>query len=106
MQLGWAVGMAINEADSVKSRLVQPEGFEISERATEFHHIRDDVARRQGQPLQVVLQEFLADVLPIEKRGGKLVSHHLEFDAGTYWSLVMKKLPTKTQNTTWGSWTR
>ena len=82
VQLGWAVGMAVEKADFVKSRLVQPDGFEVSKKATGFHHIKDDVARSQGEPLRSVLQEFLADVLDITARGGRVVAHHLEFDAG------------------------
>ena len=68
VQLGWAVGMAVEKADFVKSRLVQPDGFEISPKATRFHRIKDDVARTRGQPLRSVLQEFLADVLDITAR--------------------------------------
>ena len=74
------LGDPIESADFVKSRLVQPDGFEVSKKATGFHHIKDDVARSHGEPLRSVLQEFLADVLDITARGGRVVAHHLEFD--------------------------
>ena len=82
VQLGWAVGLDAEKEDFVKARLVQPDGFVVTEEATEYHGIEHDTAARAGQPLRVVLQEFLADVVEIVERGGQVVAHHLEFDAG------------------------
>ena len=82
VQLGWATGFDTEKADFVKSRLVQPNAFVITQKAIDYHGIRNDTAQQAGHPLQVVLQEFLADVVGIVGRGGQVVAHHLEFDAG------------------------
>ena len=82
VQLGWAVGLDAEKEDFVKARLVKPDGFVITNEATEYHGIQNDTAERAGHPLRVVLLEFLSDVVEIVGRGGQVVAHHLEFDAG------------------------
>ena len=83
VQLGWVIGRAeVAALVSKKVALVQPDGFEIAEKASTFHKISHSTAAREGRPLPDVLREFMEDVLEWCDRGGRVVAHHLEFDAG------------------------
>ena len=65
-----------------KSRLVKPDGFEISLKATtRCHQITNAEAAAEGVPLASALKEFMKDVVDAFSRGGRIVSHHLQFDA-------------------------
>lgn len=83
VQLGWAIGDTIEGAQvrTVKECLVKPSGYRIATKATNHHHIEHDRAVKEGQPLQLVLEEFMADMIDIDEQGGRVVAHHLEFDA-------------------------
>ncbi len=72
----------------VKERLVQPTNFEISKKATDFHHITQQEAVTEGLPLEDVLREFMLDMVDLYHRGGRVVIHHLEFDA----SIIAREL--------------
>ena len=79
--LGWAVGEL--SSDPVrKERIIKPDGFRVEEKATRCHGISHDRADSEGVPLKEVLTEFLDDMLAVMEAGGRLVAHHLEFDAG------------------------
>ena len=83
VQLGWAFGPPGNGATIVKERLVRPDGFTVSDKATRYHKISHEQAEREGSPLHDVLSEFAADLFKIvDEQGGRLVCHHLTFDAG------------------------
>jgi len=83
VQIGWAIGRADTAAPvCVKTALVQPNGFKISEKATKFHGISHATAVQEGRSFSDVLCEFMADVSEAYSRGGRVVAHHLEFDAG------------------------
>ena len=43
-----------------------------------YHGISQDHASQQGRPLEEVLQEFIADVIEVRARGGRLCAHQLE----------------------------
>ena len=83
VQLGWAIGEVGDiEPTEVKEHLVQPDGYCISARATEHHGISQERAEKQGLPITVVLGEFMQDAVRVDRMGGRVVIHHLEFDAG------------------------
>ena len=81
VQLGWATSVGAGEI-VVKERLVQPVGFRVSDKAGRFHGVSHELATSQGQPLRDVLQEFIQDMIRALDNGGRIVIHHLEFDAG------------------------
>ena len=81
VQLGWAVGAA-PDALVVKEYVVQPSGFQISEKATHYHGISHGWAMQHGRPLREVLEEFMDDMISVYDQGGRIVVHHLEFDCG------------------------
>jgi hypothetical protein len=82
VSLGWVVG-DIGVASPVrKERLVRPDGFRVEEKATRFHGISHERATSEGLPLRQVLSEFLDDLFTVQLAGGRVVAHHLEFDAG------------------------
>lgn len=81
VQLGWVVGNISGEPVR-KERIVRPVGFRVEEKAARFHGISHERAESEGSPLAQVLAEFLDDMLAARRAGGRLVSHHLEFDAG------------------------
>ncbi len=84
VQLGWVIGCSDEgqQAHVAKERLVKPDGFEIAPRASAYHGITHQRAMEEGQALRGVLEEFLGDVAAAVERGGRVVAHHLEFDAG------------------------
>jgi DNA polymerase III epsilon subunit-like protein len=83
VQLGWAVGDANVGAEVVvKSALIQPQGYEISKKASDHHKITQDIALQNGRPLADVLTDFMIDVSQAHSRSARICAHHLEFDAG------------------------
>lgn len=81
VQLGWI----ISSKSSVlihKERMIKPVGFQIEQKAIDFHGISHTEAASHGFPLEEVLKEFLADLFEARSRGARIISHHLEFDAG------------------------
>jgi len=82
IQLGWSFGPPSGDA-TTKEFLVCPEGFEISEKATKCHGISNELATTHGISLKDALREFMNDAAHvIETQKGRMVCHHLEFDAG------------------------
>ncbi len=79
VQLGWAIWKK-DAPIQVKERLIRPDGFCISAKAERFHKISQSMAERDGLALKDVLAEFLGDVREVQKQGGRLCCHHLEFD--------------------------
>lgn len=58
------------------STLVKPEGFEIPPDAQEIHGITTEIAEREGEPLEDVLNQFLTDYEGVNV----LVAHNIDFD--------------------------
>ena len=77
VQVGWAIGKGTDHALSTrKCFYVRPEGFEISDKATEkCHGITQAQATQEGRSLTDVLQEFMEDASKVVENGGKLVAH-------------------------------
>ena len=84
VQIGWAGGPARDGAplDEYKEYVVRPEGFAISEKAAAKHGITNEHALTSGMPLRDILDKFMDVVSQLDAIGGKVVIHHLEFDAG------------------------
>ena len=81
VQLGWVVGDV--RGDPVrKERIVKPCDFRVDEKAARFHGVSHERATSEGLPLAQVLEEFLDDMRAARAAGGRVISHHLEFDAG------------------------
>jgi DNA polymerase III epsilon subunit-like protein len=82
VQIGWAFEDSGADTTCRQERLIRPDGFEISEKAAKYHGITHDCALRHGKPLASVLKEFMEDMVQICDRGGRVIIHHLEYDAG------------------------
>ena len=82
-QIGWTVGGIDQDEPRVVQRVIKPEGFHISADATQKHHTSHEAAMNNGEPLQQVLKDLLADVRACcVTCKGRLAAHHLAFDAG------------------------
>ncbi len=82
VQLGWAVGGVDGSSPDVKESLIRPDGFVVSAKAEDYHGISHSRAEAEGRALKTVMSEFMADMQDVQSRGGRVVCHHLEFDAG------------------------
>ena len=82
VQIGWAVRASGDRKTAVTERLVRPNGFRVSDKATAFHGITHARAAEGGVPLADALADLMRDVLEVSGQGGRLVCHQLEFDAG------------------------
>ena len=82
VQLGWATGSLSAERPITSKWTSQPEGFAIKPEATMKHGISQDAAADAGHNLRVALQSMLTALMQCCARGGRLVAHHIEFDAG------------------------
>ena len=83
IQIGWAIGDCKEDAPvECKELTVRPEGFLISGRAIAKHGITNELAAAEGLPLHDVLKEFMRAAIRVYDMGGRVVIHHLEFDAG------------------------
>ena len=81
VQIGWSKCEDTREP-TFKQLLVRPCGFEITPASSAKHNITNDEALEEGIPLRAALQEFIDDMVAFWRRGGQVVAHHLEFDAG------------------------
>ena len=87
IQIAWVVGECRRDSDTIsKCSLVQPEGFQIEWKATNFHGISNEMATASGAKLKDVLNEFMKDVMTAYDDGGIIVAHQIEFDAGVIYS--------------------
>ena len=82
VQIGWTIGPASSESPATKALYVKPEGFEITPAATKYHRISQQLAEREGVSLSDALQQFMAEVIEAHGKGGRVVAHQIEFDAG------------------------
>ena len=84
VQIGWSVQDLANCSNTADhgELIVQPDGFEISQKAATFHGVTTERAHKERLPLAAVLERFMEVVTRAHERGGRLVVHHLEFDAG------------------------
>ena len=78
VQISWVVGKRSDAEPAIKEFIVRPDGFRISAKATEYHHIAEEQANAEGVPLAIVLREFVDDIRAAVAQGGRVVSHNLE----------------------------
>ena len=76
VQLGWIVTNRNGEVLSSNNRLVFPVDYEIEEGAIEVHHITNEKARRDGEPLIEVLEDLIIDL----RSAAFIVGHNIDFD--------------------------
>ena len=82
VEIAWLIGASdpSSPPSPPRSELVQPIDFTISTKATEkSHHITNEEAHAKGVPLAAALSAFMKDVADAVSKGGRLVSHHLDF---------------------------
>ena len=84
VQIGWLTCTTEPEMDvkAKMERLILPDGYTISKKATTKHGITTEQAAQRGMQSSQVLEEFMAAAWSVHEAGGVVVSHHLEFDAG------------------------
>ena len=83
VQIGWAVG-DLNPCSALqeyKEIIVRPSGFKIAEKASRLHGVTHERATTEGQPLREALLEFMLAIQRVADSGGRVIIHHLEFDA-------------------------
>lgn len=81
VQIGWAVGTAAGPV-RVSEHIVRPVGFCVSSKAAAYHGISQAKAESEGEALCDVLSNFMKDMVEVQRLGGRIVVHHLEFDCG------------------------
>ena len=82
VEIGWAIGDCRRGEPVVQSCVVRPDGFVVSCESTSVHHISHTDAVNEGIPLPLALERMVTSVLEAVGAGHRIVSHHLEFDAG------------------------
>jgi hypothetical protein len=84
VEIAWFIGASdpCSPPSPPRSELVQPIDFTISTQAIEkSHHITNEEAHAKGVPLAAALSAFMKDVTDAFSKGGRLISHHLDFDS-------------------------
>ena len=78
VQIAWAIGECQGDSQTTsKCFIVQPEGFQIEWKATNFHGISNEMATANGAKLKDVLNEFMKDVMAAYDEGGIIVAHQM-----------------------------
>lgn len=84
VQFGWVIFKITNQGVEVEQEVQQCTcdlPVHMSNKAKNFHHLRERDLRR-GQPMRAMLARFGRACITVERSGGKMIAHHLEFDAG------------------------
>jgi len=76
VQLAWQIHNIKGELIDVKNFIIKPEGYSIPYNAAQVHGITTDRAKKQGMPLEFVLDEFNKDL----NENKFLVGHNVNFD--------------------------
>ncbi|MEN8138286.1 MAG: DNA polymerase III subunit alpha [Bacteroidota bacterium] len=76
VQLAWQIHDVSGELTEVKNFIIKPEGYSIPFNAAQVHGITTDRAKKQGMPLEYVLNEFNKDL----EKSSFLVGHNINFD--------------------------
>jgi len=77
VQIAWARYDVRGAREDARCHIIRPEGFRIPVDATKIHGISHAHARREGEDLEKVLDEFLEAVEPPRTT---LVAHNLDYD--------------------------
>ncbi len=76
VQLAWQIHDEKGELVDVQNLIVKPEGFEIPHGAVKIHGITTERAKKEGLPLEEVLQRFNEALSKVKTVAG----HNVEFD--------------------------
>ena len=76
VQLAWQIHNIKGELIDVKNFIIKPDGYSIPYNASQVHGITTDRAKKQGMPLDYVLNEFNKDL----EKYNFLVGHNVNFD--------------------------
>ena len=76
VQLAWILTDKDGNELKRKSAIIYPDGFTIPTDSVEVHGITTERAKRDGLPLQEVLEEFMQDF----NRAKEIVGHNIDFD--------------------------
>lgn len=76
VQLAWSIYDADGHHWDSKNYIIKPDGFLIPAAATAIHRISQERAEKEGLPLRLALDDFLADAQAVEY----LVAHNFDFD--------------------------
>ena len=76
VQLAWILTDEEGNELKRKSAIIYPDGFAIPSDAVNVHGITTELAKRDGLPLQEVLEEFMQDFA----RAKEIVGHNIDFD--------------------------
>src|SRR3989338_10915165 len=76
VQLAWIIhDRKGNEKEKI-SRIIKPKGFTIPQEAVAIHGITTEKAKKEGAPLDSVLDEFNAHL----KKARVTIAHNISFD--------------------------
>ena len=85
VQFGWVIFRITNkgmlQVEKKVQECVSDLPVRMSSKAKRFHGLTDEQLRR-GQPLATILSRFGRACDTVQRSGGRLMAHHLEFDAG------------------------
>lgn len=76
VQLAWILTDKEGNIVNQKVAIIRPDGFTIPSDAAAIHGITTEVALREGEPIKIVLDEFIQDL----KDAHWLVGHNIDFD--------------------------
>ena len=76
VQLAWQIHDVKGDLIEVKNFIIKPEGYSIPFNASQVHGITTERAKKQGMPLEYVLNAFNEDL----KKYKFLVGHNVNFD--------------------------
>src|SRR4030042_339376 len=79
VQIAWGRSDSQGNLTETRCHIIRPEGFRIPADATMIHGITHARARRVGEDLKEVLDEFQEEV---NRPGTVFVAHNLEYDWG------------------------
>ncbi|MCK5824134.1 MAG: DNA polymerase III subunit alpha [Ichthyobacteriaceae bacterium] len=76
VQLAWQIHSASGELMEVKNFIIKPKGYSIPFNAAQIHGINTERAKKEGMPLEYVLNEFNKDL----EKSDYLIGHNVNFD--------------------------
>ena len=83
VQIGWYIREVAHDCSEEHGEIIiQPQGFEISTKAANFHGVSNRRAWEEGIPLNAALETFMSTMQRAHEQGGRVIIHNLEFDAG------------------------
>lgn len=78
VQIAWLQSDSKGKEICTASHIIKPVGFTITKEESEFHHISNERAARDGEDIRVTLLAFEQ----VAKGSDYMVAHNIEFDRG------------------------